>query len=233
MDIIYSRFRMPKMRNIKVSNPQRYIFIITVIIIMIAYSTAICIIKAINPTLELQSKSLARSLAEKSSNEACQRAIENTKYEDFCTIERDNNGNIKLMNLNVININKTMSKIALDMNESLKKEKNDEIHISVGSISGNKLLAGKGPAIRVKVETLGDIQTSVKSELKSAGINQTLHKIYMDIECQMCIISPYKDVTENISTEVLLAEAVIVGEIPESYYNFEGLTKDDILNFTN
>lgn len=233
MDIIYSRLRMPKMGNMKFNNPQRYIFIITVIILMIAYSTAICIIKAINPTLELQSKTLARALAEKLSNEACQRAIANSKYEDFCTIERDTNGNIKLMNLNVININKIMTEIALDMNENLKKEKNDEIHISVGSISGNKLLAGKGPSIKVRVEMLGDIQTSVKSELKSAGINQTLHKIYMDIKCELCIISPYKDVTESISTEVLLAEAVIVGDIPESYYNFNGLTKDDILNFTN
>ncbi len=233
MDIIYSRFRMPKIGNMKMSNPQRYIFIVVIIILVIAYSTAICIIKAINPSLELQSKSIARALAEKSSNEACQRAIENTKYEDFCTIERDSNGNIKLMNLNVININKTMSKIALDMHESLKKEKNGEISISLGSISGNKLLAGKGPAIKVKVEIIGDIQAKVKSELKSAGINQTLHKIYLDMECQLCITSPYKDVTENISTEVLLAEAVIVGEIPESYYNFNGLTKDDILNFTN
>lgn len=233
MDIIYSRLRMPKMGNMKMNNPQRYILIITIIVVIIAYSTAICIIKAINPTLELQSKSIARALAEKSTNEACQRAIENTKYDDFCTIERDSNGNIKLMNLNVININKTMSKIALDMQENLKKEKNGEISISVGSISGNKLLAGKGPSIKVKVETLGDIQTSVKSELKSAGINQTLHKIYMDISCELCIISPYKDVTEKISTEVLLAEAVIVGEIPESYYNFNGLTEGDTLNFAN
>lgn len=233
MDIIYSRLRIPKMGNMKMNNPQRYILIITIIVVIIAYSTAICIIKAINPTLELQSKSIARALAEKSTNEACQRAIENTKYDDFCTIERDSNGNIKLMNLNVININRTMSKIALDMQENLKKEKNGEISISVGSISGNKLLAGKGPAIKVKVETLGDIQTSVKSELKSAGINQTLHKIYMDISCELCIISPYKDVTEKISTEVLLAEAVIVGEIPESYYNFNGLTEGDTLNFAN
>lgn len=233
MDIIYSRLRMPKMGNMKMNNPQRYILIITIIVVIIAYSTAICIIKAINPTLELQSKSIARALAEKSTNEACQRAIENTKYDDFCTIERDSNGNIKLMNLNVININRTMSKIALDMQENLKKEKSGEISISVGSISGNKLLSGKGPAIKVKVETLGDIQTSVKSELKSAGINQTLHKIYMDISCELCIISPYKDVTEKISTEVLLAEAVIVGEIPESYYNFNGLTEGDTLNFAN
>lgn len=233
MDIIYSRFRVPKIGNMKMSNPKKYILIITIIVVIIAYSTAICIIKAINPSLELQSKSIARALAEKSSNEACQKAIENVTYEDLCNIERDSNGNIKLMNLNVININKIMTQIALDMNKNLKNERNDEISISIGSVSGNKLLAGKGPAIKVRVEILGDIQASIKSELKSAGINQTLHKIYMNVECQLCVISPYKDVTENISTEVLLAEAVIVGEIPETYYNFNGLAVEDTLNFAN
>lgn len=233
MDIIYSRFRVPRIGNMKMSNPKKYILIITIIVIIIAYSTAICIIKAINPSLELQSKSVARALAEKSSNEACQKAIENVTYEDLCNIERDSNGNIKLMNLNVININKIMTQIALDMNKNLKNERNGEISISIGSVSGNKLLAGKGPAIKVRVEILGDIQTSIKSELKSAGINQTLHKIYMNVECELCVTSPYKDVTENISTEVLLAEAVIVGEIPETYYNFNGLAAEDTLNFAN
>ena len=232
MDIIYSRFRIPKLNRANMNNPKRIVFIFVVIVIVIAYSTAITIITAINPTLELQSKSVARAMAESLSNEACQDAIEGMTYSDFCTIERDNDGNIKLMNLNVVNINKLTTKISIDIQKELSKENNRVISISVGSISGNKLLAGKGPNINVKVQALGDIQTSVKSEFKDAGINQTLHKIYMNISCKMCVISPYKDTVEEVTTEVLLAEAVIVGDIPETYYNFNGMTPDDTMNFT-
>lgn len=230
MDVIYSRFRIPKINRMQFNNPKKLVFIIVIVTIVIAYSTAITIINAINPTLELQSKSIARAMAESLSKQACQTAIEGMTYNDFCTIERDNNGNIKFMNLNVVNINKLTSKISLDIQKELSKENNRVVSISVGSISGNKLLAGKGPNINVKVQALGDIQTSVKSEFKEAGINQTLHKIYMNIACKMCVVSPYKDSIEEVTTEVLLAEAVIVGDIPDTYYNLHGLTTDDTMN---
>lgn len=230
MDIIYSRFRIPKLNRTKINDPKRIVFIFVIIVIIIAYSTAVTIIKAINPTLELQSKSFARAMAESLSNKACQAEMEGKQYKDLCTIERDDNGNIKLMHLNVINVNKITSKISLNIQEELMKENNAIISISVGSISGNKLLAGRGPNIKVKVQALGDIQATVKSEFCDAGINQTLHKIYLSINCKMCVISPYKDTVEDVTTEVLLAEAIIVGDIPETYYNLHGLNASDTMN---
>lgn len=208
----------------------RRLFVIVIIIIIIAYSTAGCIINSINPSLERQSRVLARATAEKLSNYACQEVMQNVKYEDLCKIEKDNQGNIKLVNLDVINVNKVSSKIALKVQENLNYDNNSIISISFGSITGNKILAGKGPVIKVRVETIGDIQTSVKSELISSGINQTLHKIYLNLECHMSIISPYKDTDEIITTEVLLAESVIMGEIPQTYYNLEGIQKEDTMN---
>ena len=211
----------------------RRFFVIVIIILIIAYSTAVSIINTINPSLERQSRVLARATAEKLSNYACQEVMQNVNYEDLCEIEKDKDGNIKLVNLDVINVNKVSSKIALKVQENLNYDNNNIISISFGSVTGNKILAGKGPIIKVRVETIGDIQTSVKSEFSSAGINQTLHKIYLNLECHMSIISPYKDTDEIITTEVLLAESVIMGEIPQTYYNLEGIQKEDTLNMIN
>lgn len=228
MDIIYSRYNKRNFSYNKIK-----LIIAVLIIIIISYSTAIMIIKAINPTLERQSKIIARSLAEGLTNSITKEEIQNYKYEDLCSIQKDENGNITMLNLNIINVNKLTSTITSRLQKEINNNNNSIIKISLGSVTGNKLLMGRGPKINVKVETIGDIQTSIRSEVKEAGINQSLHKIYLNIECNMAIISAYKDTDEKITTEVLIAEAVIVGKIPETYYNLTGIGADDTMNMMN
>lgn len=228
MDIIYSRYNK---RNFNYNKIKLIISVLTILII--SYSTAIMIIKAINPTLERQSKIIARSLAEGLTNSITKEEIQNYKYEDLCSIQKDENGNISMLNLNIINVNKLTSTITSRLQKEINNNNNSIIKISLGSVTGNKLLMGRGPKINVKVETIGNIQTSIRSEVKEAGINQSLHKIYLNIECNMAIISAYKDTDEKITTEVLIAEAVIVGKIPETYYNLNGIGVDDTMNMMN
>ena len=229
MDKIYSRFRVPKITTFSVKM-SRKIFVVVIIILIIAYFTAIMIINSINPSLERQSIIIARATAERLSNEACQETMQGLGYQDLCEIQKDNDGNVTMINLNVINVNKVSSQIALKVQKKKKKNNNGTIIISLGSISGDKVLAGKGPKVEVKVETIGAIQTSIKSEFLEAGINQSLHKIYISIDCKMAIISPYKDTEEEIVTEVLLAESVIVGRIPQTYYNLNGMNEQDTMS---
>ena len=54
------------------------------------------------------------------------------------------------------------------------------------------------------------------------GINQTIHRIYLDVKCNVNILTPFKDIEKEITNQVLLLENVIVGHIPENYYNLEG-----------
>ena len=228
MDIIYSRYNKRNFSYNKIK-----LIIAVLIIIIISYSTAIMIIKAINPTLERQSKIIARSLAEGLTNSITKEEMQNYKYEDLCSIQKDENGNISMLNLNIINVNKLTSTITSRLQKEINNNNNSIIKISLGSVTGNKLLMGRGPKINVKIETIGNIQTSIRSEVKEAGINQSLHKIYLNIECNMAIISAYKDTDEKITTEVLIAEAVIVGKIPETYYNLNGIGVDDTMNMMN
>ena len=65
----------------------------------------------------------------------------------------------------------------------------------------------------------------LKSEFISQGINQTLHRIYLQINCEVNILTPISDLHENITNQVLLAENMIIGQIPSSYYNLEGFEK--------
>ncbi len=232
MDKIYSRFRIPRVAS-GIIKPHKRFLIMFILIVIIAYLTAINIINSINPMLERKSKILARSTAAKLSNEASKDAMQDLTYQDLCEIDKDEKGNITLMKMNVINVNKVCSKIALQIQQKLSQNDNCTFDIRLGSFTGSKLLSGRGPNIEIKLMTAGDIQTSINSDFTSAGINQTLHKIYIDVDCNISILTPYKDTDEQVSTQVLLAEAVIVGNIPESYYNLEGLKDGDELNLIN
>ena len=66
-----------------------------------------------------------------------------------------------------------------------------------------------------------------------AGINQTIHRIYLYTVCKVNIVTPLKTISNEVSNEVMVAEAVIVGPVPDSYYNLEGLNGDDALEVIN
>ncbi len=66
----------------------------------------------------------------------------------------------------------------------------------------------------------------MRSEFQEAGINQTLHRIYLEVRCNVTILTPYNTMTETIVNQVLLMEGVIIGNIPDTYYNLEGLNND-------
>lgn len=78
-----------------------------------------------------------------------------------------------------------------------------------------------GPNLNIKIETIGNLDTDLRSEFESQGINQTLHKMYLQIECNVIILTPYKTIEEKIINQVLLEEAVIIGITPETYLNVE------------
>ena len=66
--------------------------------------------------------------------------------------------------------------------------------------------------------------------MKVNGVNQTLHRIYLELNTAINILTPLGCFGRDYETKVLLTEAIIVGDIPETYYNLEGMTNDDTLN---
>ncbi len=90
-------------------------------------------------------------------------------------------------------------------------------------------MAGRGPMVKLRISTIGNVETDLRSEFSSQGINQTLHRVYLFVKCEINILTPFESITTNITNQVLLAENVIVGHIPNSYYNLNGLDKNDAL----
>ena len=239
MDRIYSRPRLPRFNinrnwqngyNIK---PYKKRIAILLLIIIIGYFTATTIIKAITPIIERQCRVKARSLATQFANEACIENMKDITYDDLCTIERDSEDRIRLIKMNSVAINNLNSHIALDIQEKLNNTEISKFYIKLGSFTGIKLISGRGPDVEVRMSTIGEVTTEIKSEFEETGINQTLHKIFININCNVSLLTPFKDVDESITAQVLLSETVISGDIPDSYYDLEGMSPEDTMNMMN
>ena len=84
--------------------------------------------------------------------------------------------------------------------------------------------------IKIVVSSIGSVETDLRSEFIAQGINQTLHRVYLQIKCEVKILTPFNTITQSIDNQVLLLENVIVGHVPNTYYNLEGIDKNNTVD---
>lgn len=238
MDKIYSRRRLviPKLnisiwnQNNNRDNKTKLKILKITTIILIASFTFMRSMEAIRPIMDKQCQNIAKSVATQISNEQATIVMSRYNYDDLCNISKDTNGNISMISSNVITINEIISDVAIKIQEELNKKENSSFKIKLGSLTGTRILSGRGPDINIKLQVIGNLDTDLRSEFEEAGINQTLHRMYLQVECNVIILTPFKTTEERIVNQVLLAEAVIIGTTPNTYYNLEGMEKSNLID---
>ena len=235
MALIYSRprIKVPKLYIFNSQNPKhkkhnKKLYIILIIIILIVLSCEF-MIKAIKPVFNKLCSEEAKSLATIICNQKTTECVKQYNYSDFVIIHKDANDNVTMLEANMYNINIVTSDIAEKIQIEMNNSSTNNVYISAGNFTGISLLAGKGPKIPIQVSTTGNVQTDLKSEFVEMGVNQTLHRLYLEIECEISILTPFNTMSEAINNQFIIAENVIVGNIPSTYYNLEGLNNEDTL----
>lgn len=235
MSKIYSRprIRIPKIfisdvrdKNFRKKQKMTRIFIIMII----AFSTVKIVLDAILPIFDNICKDRAKAMATIISNEQATLVMKEHKYDELFTIERDNDGNINMIKSNVGPINEIISDVAVKIQNEIDNKDRGNIKIALGSFTGFKLLSGKGPEIAIRISSIGNVETDLRSEFTVQGINQTLHRVYLQVVCEVSIVTPYDNITEKISNQVLLMENIIIGRIPNTYYNLEGINTNNVID---
>lgn len=229
MEIIYSRrkIRIPKFNS---DNEKNRKIIKIIVIIFIAVLTLTIILKSINPIFEAKCIEKVQELATNITNIQSSRILKEKNYGNIVELAKDEKGNIGVIKSDVVIINEIASDIAVAIQEELSKFRTEQIYIPAGSFLGSNLLAGFGPNIKIKIIPAGNIKTDIKTEFVSSGINQTMYRIYLELQCEVKILTPFKTMDTVITNQVLLVETVIIGEIPSTYYNLEGLDKNNLVD---
>ena len=132
-------------------------------------------------------------------------------------------GKIIAINANIIELNKLSSEISYKIQEKLNNLDKVSVRIPLGQVMGLNVFSGYGPDIDIKLVPMGNIETKFDTEFASEGINQTKHTIYMNIQSIITVVAPFIGSSVQCNSTVTVAETIIVGDIPETYYNIEGL----------
>lgn len=117
-----------------------------------------------------------------------------------------------MIGANIGTINEITSDIAVNIQNALENYPKSKVKIALGSLTGVKFLSGIGPDIKIKLSSTGAVNTDLKSEFMEKSINQTVHRVYLQIDCTVNILTPFEITKTDVSNQVLLIENVIIGE---------------------
>ena len=154
--------------------------------------------------------------------EAVSEAIRNGEidYGVLVEFEKDSSGHVTALKSNMAAFNRLQASISDDILHRLSEVATTTLSIPVGTLTGSSLLAGRGPLIRVKMQSVGSTTASFRNTFSSAGINQTRHQILLDVNVNISILLPGFRTSTKVSNEITVAETVIVGSVPENYTYF-------------
>ncbi|MCD8040270.1 MAG: sporulation protein YunB [Clostridia bacterium] len=138
-------------------------------------------------------------------------------YSSLMTVTRDKDGNVTDIIADAALINSIARSTAYLTQKRLNELSAQGVQIPVGAFTGIDALAGFGFKITVKIIPVSAVECCFVSRFTSAGINQTLHSLYIQIASEVSIVTPSKTVSVGATNEVLVCESVIVGEIPDIF----------------
>ena len=144
-------------------------------------------------------------------------------YDRMVTIEKDTNGNVTAIRTNIGELNRLKTSVLQRMDEELEQLSMEQLGVPIGSVLLPELLSGRGPLVPVRVLAVRTSDASFRNSFQSAGINQTLHSIYIDIHVCITILTWTGTSEINVDSAVVAAETVIVGTVPTTYFGMEEL----------
>ena len=146
-------------------------------------------------------------------------------YSNMVLLEKDDTGAVTALKTNISEMNALKTRILDTVNEEILQLNVEEIGVPIGNLLVPALFSGRGPYLPVKVLTVRSSEAAFSNQFTQAGINQTLHQIIMTITINMTIVTPAGTEQVDTSSQVVVAETVIVGTVPESYLAIDGVQR--------
>ena len=153
-------------------------------------------------------------------NEAVMQTLSNgVEYTDIINVEKNTQGDIVLVEANTVYINKINREIVAKTTKIMSDKIGLGVPIPLFSFSGISFLTGFGPKVNFKSVSIVSVTSNFSSEFKSAGINQTIHSVFVNVDCKVDVLFPLNKKTVSCVTPILLCETVLVGNVPEVFLN--------------
>lgn len=138
-------------------------------------------------------------------------------YSDLVCVERDETGAIATISADAYKVNRIARETAYLAQQKLQKKSEEGVNIPLGAFTGIDALAGFGSTIRMKILPVAAVSCRFASGFESAGVNQTRHSVYIQVIADISVVLPGRTRRFSSLTEILAAETVIAGAVPDWY----------------
>ncbi|HHY92165.1 MAG TPA: sporulation protein YunB [Firmicutes bacterium] len=195
----------------------------SVFVLLLAMLVVFVIVERnVRPTLLALAQARAKILAVEAINDAVSdELVATVKYQDLIAIQKDTRGRIVLMQPNTVEISRLASKVTTSVQTRLGALRSQQVAIPLGQVLGSSLLANLGPRIKVGLVPIGTVNVNLLNQFSAAGINQTLHQLFLEVTAQVQIVIPLVFSVVEVKSVVPVAQTVIVGEVPQQYWQFD------------
>ena len=144
------------------------------------------------------------------------------QYDRIVYFEKDLDGRITALKTNMSEINRLKTDILNIINDEILALDTSDIGIPLGSLFLPEFLSGRGPAIPVHILSIRNSDATFSSSFSQAGINQTLHQLTMVVSVDVAVLVLGETDSFTINSEVVVAQTVIVGDVPNTFLNTGG-----------
>ncbi len=173
------------------------------------------------PVIIRYAESVAETVMLNSANDAVVNILENENfsYSDIAVLSKNQAGEIISLEIDTYKVNYLKSRISNEISDIISGRERYTVAIPIGTFLGNTYTAGLGPDIPFKMQITTTAFVDFKHEFRSAGINQVLHRVVIDIKINgNLVVAGYKK-TIKVNTSAIAAQTVIVGDVPEGFTN--------------
>jgi len=183
---------------------------------------------SVSPVIREVAKARVSNRASYIINEAVEAFLreEEVDYDSIILLEKDVYGNITALRTNMNEINHLKTSVLAVVDTMLLDLDINEIGIPLGSVLLPEFFSGSGPKLPVKIVSISSSDAEFLNHFEEAGINQTLQRILMRVIINMTVLTPVGPESVSASSEVVVAETVIVGSVPDSYVNVDQVLPD-------
>lgn len=207
-------------------------FVLFFVFLVMFSSITTLYVQVIEPVLVAFTKANAYTLAMRTTEEAIRSNLGNVTYDSIVSEVFDENGKIVALRTNTRELNRISNDIAINIENNIANVDSGLLKIPIGLFFNAGILSGAGIKVRIKTAPLGDTKIDCISQFNSVGINQTRHRIILKVRTNFTIIAPVYVNDQYYEKEVVLAETILSGDIPDTYYQIDLNDESDVLNFT-
>lgn len=207
-------------------------FLSLVLLIVLAIYGFLFVDRIIKPSIASIAEVKVKAIITQTINDAIQeKFIIDTDIQQLLTIKTDVDGNVTYVEANAVAMNELAAALATDAQNKFKNMEPQDVRIPAGSLIGSQMLSQVGPGVHLKILPIGMSKANFRTEFESCGINQTKYKVFLEFESQAKVLVPFSINNINVTNTILVAEAIIVGKVPNTYVQVPKV--DDALNLVD